>query len=333
LTEIAGEAEVVSRRREALRVAEEIVSAIELDTVSPRDAALRASRLARLLDDSDAIGWLSHEIRGYPQPLTADAAAAARRSGRDVTNEDGETKYWIESLGVLTSDARLTDQIASSGAVGSGDWAYRVELDRRAERQGLRDRARTAQSVLDRVIGEIHGYASARYQELRFGAAVENAFEQLRVEVDGAIGELVPSALPMLSAAFENVVSDNPEHWAGAAATCRRLLKAVADELRPPGPLVTTSGRTVHMGDENYVNRLVDWIQTNEGSSTAADVVAADLEYLGRRLDALNDAGNKGAHSTVTRLEASRYITGTYVVLGDVLRLRQLHPLSGVDVD
>lgn len=83
-----------------------------------------------------------------------------------------------------------------------------------------------------------YDYVAARYQELRFGAAVETAFEVVRREVDATIGDLVPDALPKLSAALESATSSNPEHWANAASTCRRLLKAAADVLRPPGPPV-----------------------------------------------------------------------------------------------
>jgi hypothetical protein len=52
-------------------------------------------------------------------------------------------------------------------------------------------------------------------------------------------------------------------------------------------------------------------------------MLVADLEFLGARLDAADGAGQKGAHETVvTREEASRYITGTYLLLGDILRWR-----------
>lgn len=121
----------------------------------------------------------------------------------------------------------------------------------------------------------------------------------------------------MLSAAFENATSNNPEHWANAAGTCRRLVKAVADALRPPGPDV--DGRK--MGKGNYVNRLIDWITENSDSDTSATMITADLSYLGKRLDAADAAGQKGAHAEVDRFDASRFITGTYLVLGDVLRL------------
>jgi hypothetical protein len=125
----------------------------------------------------------------------------------------------------------------------------------------------------------------------------------------------------MIAAAFENATSDQPEHWQNAASTCRRLLMTAADRLRPAGPDV--DGRK--MGPGNYINRLVDWIVSAAENDTAAKMIAADLEYLGPRLDAADKAGQNGAHvgkTPVTRLEASRFITGTYLVLGDILRLR-----------
>jgi hypothetical protein len=124
----------------------------------------------------------------------------------------------------------------------------------------------------------------------------------------------------MITAAFENASSENPEHWQSAAATCRRLLMTAADRLRPPGSDV--GGRK--MGAASYINRLVDWVVTHATSETAAAMVVADLEYLGPRLDAADGAGHKGAHvgpKLVSRTEASRFITGTYLVLGDILHL------------
>jgi hypothetical protein len=313
-----------SRRQEALALAEEVLGDVELQRVPSLDLARKASRLARLLDDEDAISWLRYETRPYPQPLDADAIRAATRSGRTVAGEDGQLSAWIIGLGEL--DLRVTEGSArlrglSSAAAGSGDWAYRIELDRSHERNALVKELADNRSILDRVVSALHEYAASRYQELRFGSSVETAFEVVRAEVDGAIASLVPDALPMLSAAFENAVSENPEHWANAASTCRRLLKEVADALSPPGPAKHVGSKTIQMGPENYVNRLVDWIQDRSASATAAAMVTADLEYLGNRLDAADSAGHKGAHSSVDRYAASRFITGTYLLLGDVLQL------------
>jgi hypothetical protein len=50
--------------------------------------------------------------------------------------------------------------------------------------------------------------------------------------------------------------------------------------------------------------------------------VTSDLEDFGKRIDAFDDAGHKGAHAEVTQYEASRFITGAYLLIGDILDLR-----------
>jgi hypothetical protein len=316
-----------SRRQEALILSDEILGDIELARIAPLDSARKAGRLARLLDDGEAIDWLEYEIAGYPHGLLdARASRAALRSGRTVDQTAAQFTFWTRSLGTLELDVRSAVaqvEALSSGAPAGGEWAPTVELARSAERRTLREAATTNKALLDKVVGAIHAYVLGRNLELRFGSAVETAFEVVRAEVDSNIASLVPDALPMLSAAFENAVADNPENWANAAATCRRLLKLAADSLRPPGPPMSVEGGgTISMGDGNYVNRLVDWIETQSASKTAAAMIIADLEYLGRRLDAADSAGHKGAHDQVDRFDASRFITGTYLLLGDLLRLR-----------
>ena len=75
------------------------------------------------------------------------------------------------------------------------------------------------------------------------------------------------------------------------------------------------------MSDSHFINRLCAWIEDHEASGTARDFIEADLQSLGPRLDAALDAGNKGAHAPVSQFEASRFVTGTYLLLGDVLEL------------
>src|SRR6266516_3565411 len=57
-------------------------------------------------------------------------------------------------------------------------------------------------------------------------------------------------------------------------------------------------------------------------------MISADLAYLGRRLDAALGAGHKGAHAEVTRFDASRFVTGTYLLLGDSRRVSAHEAMS-----
>jgi hypothetical protein len=316
---------VATRRQEALALAEELLADIELRRIGAADTARKAGRLARILDDPESTAWLRYEASGYPTPLDTQSTPAAMRSGRRADDQ----KVWTVGLGTIEMEietyARQLDSL--NGPLPAGDWAYRVSLDRAQQTTGLIEALRSRRDLLDRILGAIHVYVTERYQELRFGAAVETAFSVIRAQVDAQIAELIPGALPMITAAFENAGSQLPEHWANAASTCRRLLKHTADELRPAGPDKTLAdGKIIRMGDGNYVNRLVDWIASAAASETEAELVIADLEYLGRRLDAADAGGQKGAHDQVTQVQASRYITGTYVLLGDMLSLRNRRP-------
>ena len=263
--------------------------------------------------------------------LDEAASAAARRSNRIAEGEGSDYstyQYWTPTLGELQAniDAGMAQLAAATDApvsVSSADPYQMVAAPagNTRERSSIRSQIGRQRGVLDRIVGAIHDYVAARYQELRFGSAVESAFEVVRADVDARIAELVPDALPKLSAAFENATSGNPEDWASAAATCRRLLQGAADALYPPGEPV--DGRV--MTDAAYINRLMCWIEAQSDSETAAEMITADLEYLGRRLDAVQGAGHKGAHSEVDRFDASRFVTGTYLLLGDILRLREPH--------
>lgn len=318
-----------TRHAEALQLAEELLTDIELARLTPVDVARRASRLARLMDDAEAMEWLHFEIAGYTKPskgfMDAAEVSGAERSGRFMKNDENDRPlYKVESIGEICAsiDAANAALAALAGDAASGELALLVENSRRDQRYAIWGRITDDRGYLDAALGAIHEYVAARYQELRFGDRVESVFENLRSEVDATIARLVPGALPRLNAAFENATSQHSEHWANAASTCRRLLKEVADAIRPPGPDVGQR----KMGEENYINRLVDWITKQQPSDTLRDVVVADLEYLGRRLDAVADAGHKGAHVDVSAQDASRFLLGTYIVLGDVLRLASAPP-------
>jgi hypothetical protein len=314
-----------SPRAAALALADELLADIELARLGGPDVIRRASRLARLVDDEEASSWLRFEVTGYPEKtFDLPAAEAARRSGRAVV-KDGTERFWTESVGwleerVQTLEAGVKAAADPGVSISSANPHQYVSAPtgNKAERQALMSEIARVVRVRDRVIGAVHAYVADRYHELRFGAAVQSAFEVVRAEVDSRIATLVPEAPSKLAAAFESATSRNPEHWANAASTCRRLLKAAADALRPPGPPV--KGR--EMTDAHYINRLVDWISQASDSSTARDMVVSDLEFLGRRLDAAVDAGHKGAHDEVSQFDASRFVTGTYLLLGDVLQLQ-----------
>ena len=125
-----------------------------------------------------------------------------------------------------------------------------------------------------------------------------------------------------LSSVYGNLDSDNPEDWANAVHSCRRILVDLADALFPPqDETVDVGGKTIKVGQEQYINRLIQFIASKAESKTYQNVVGADLSSIGKRLDAINDAVCKGTHTAITKDEASRYIIHTYLLISDIVSL------------
>lgn len=318
-----------SKRDAALKLAEELLDDIELRRLNPIDIARKTSRLARILNDVDAMFWLYYEVSGYPRGdggLDQYAWKAAQKSHRIFKKEDkeyattfgiGELETSIESAGMqLSAAADAPKQVSSANpyqhvVAPAGNFM---------ERDKLRKEMIDKRATLDKVVGSFHIYVATKYQELRFGAAAETAFDNIRASVEKNVNELVPDALPVLTTAMENASGKDPMQWGNAAKACRDLIKATADALRPPGD--SKNGR--EMTDSQYINRLMDWIETNSKSKTRQDIITSDLHDLGTRLDAFDDSGHKGAHTIgkVSQEDASRFVVGTYILLGDILALK-----------
>lgn len=100
----------------------------------------------------------------------------------------------------------------------------------------------------------------------------------------------------------------------------------MADVLYPPrdDKVVDVNGKkkTIRLGKDNYVNRLIAFLEENSKSSRFQDIVGSHLAFVGNRLDSIFQAAQMGSHDIiVSREEADRYVVYTYLVVGDILSL------------
>ena len=155
----------------------------------------------------------------------------------------------------------------------------------------------------------------------------DDIFTRTRSKVDQRIGELIPNAIQKFTAVSENLQSVNPEDWANAVHSCRRILQDLADVIFPSvdeGRIVKKDGKeiTIKLGKENYINRIVAFVQNKSDSERFEEIVGSNLRYLGDRLDSTFRAAQKGSHENImSRDEADRYVVYTYLLVGDILSL------------
>jgi hypothetical protein len=184
----------------------------------------------------------------------------------------------------------------------------------------------TQQQVIQHIKATVHVYASLWLNQLRFSSAVQGIFEKTRMNVDKSLAEMLPETMEKFLSVNDNLKSSNPEDWANAVHTCRRVIKDLADKFYPPNPsglsVIEKDGKKIKVGRDDYINRLVLYVDSKSGSETFADIVGSHLRYLGERLDAIYGAVCKGSHHEMKSVEeAERYIVYTYMLVGDILSL------------
>ena len=162
---------------------------------------------------------------------------------------------------------------------------------------------------------------------MKFSDIADDIFSRVRERFDSSIGDTVPTAVQKLTAIYDNLRSENPEDWSNAVHSCRRMLQELADAIYPATEdretKVAGQKRLVKMGADNYVNRLMAFIEKHSDSKRFVSITGSHLRFIGERLDAVIQAAQKGSHTTITdRSEADRYVIYTYLIAGDILSLK-----------
>ena len=323
---------------EALQLSETLLRGIELSEVPLTNAALMASRLARLLNDFSYQKVFEHEAGGYPTTpagVPVSVWESAKLGGRVYLQKekDGGTKEVanlesIEQLEAKVESTKIGLDAARDASISSANPSQYVStVGNTFERQRLHNELNEAVKKLGARRSFLYSYVVKKNLELKFSAIAGDAFSRIRENVDKFIGAAVPSAAQKFSAIYDNLQSDNPEDWSNAVHGCRRVLQDLADVLFPATdtPRVRDAGgkqKTINLGADNYINRLVSFAEDNADSDRFNAIVGSHLGFLGDRLDALFHAAQKGSHAVIsTRDEADRCVVYTYMVVGDLLHL------------
>jgi len=327
--------------QEALTLSEEILRNIELSELPLANVALKTSRLARLLNDFDYQKIMEYEASGYPSTPTGvppDIYRLAVVAGREYQLKDvksGEIENYIyttsieeleqevKSLEVALAAARDPDISVSSANPNQMVWN---PIGNKFERDTIRTSAARSQRQLSSRRSFIYSYVLRRNYELKFSGIADDIFSRIRVRVDSSIGQHVPDAIQKLASIYDNLKSENPEDWSNAVHGCRRLLQDLADAIYPAREDVIKEingvKKTIRLGPDNYINRLIAFIEEHSASKRFNEIVGSHLRFIGERLDSVFKAAQKGSHAKiVNKDEADRYVVYTYLITGDILSL------------
>lgn len=332
-----------SSAAESYELTNDLLADLELERLSLSGCVMKAARLARLVGDDDHFLVFRHELSGYPstpngvEPQVWRLLKAADRI-KQVKKTDGKSKDIVETIeraeirsitsieeNAATLKMRLSffqPQPTNISSANPNQYVHPPFRNLQVEAQ-IAESYRDEMAALAARRAFVYSFALAKHFELRVSSAAEDIFAGYRERVDQYLGNLIPDELRRLDSIRGNLTSDNPEDWANAGHSCRRLLQAVADVLYPSSdqPAKSASGKVVQIGKDNYINRLVMFCESKTTSGVSLKVMSSDLRYIGERLDSVFSAAQKGSHAEIDLSEAQRFVIHTYLLIGDILDL------------
>ena len=300
---------------EALELSFNILKDIELSNISLEGIALKIGRLARLLNDFEMQKIIEYEVGGYPggaKGLPSDIYRLAVIANREYEKKENDVKFVYKvSINSLENDIKIRENALKAGAdAPRNNQIFRAEISKACSRLASR------RSFL-------YHYVLRKHYELKFSGIADDIFSRLRSRIDSNIGNLLPDAVRKFNAIYDNLQSDNPENWSNAVHGCRRILQDMADVVFPAIEQISKKGdKEIRLGKDNYINRIIAFVENSSSSKRFEDLVGSHLQFLGDRLDSIFKAAQKGSHDNIlTQEEADRYITYTYLIVGDILSL------------
>jgi hypothetical protein len=322
--------------REARTLAEEILADLELGRIPLTNAAMKCSRLARLMGNEKAFRWFQSEIGGYPTPPDNLSFDLGRAAGRTVsgteTDKDGP-KIWTASIPSIESNLEALRIDLSSLNIPSlslseaeaqpsffhipGSSLTGIVTSVLTRRKEVLQGISTHTALLSGIRASIYRWVLETYHILRFGSIPASAFNSARTLVEAHLRVISADALEKFVAAQQRAISGASEEWSQALLSLRRMLKDLADTLYPAreGEI---DGHA--MDEEHYVNRLWQFVKERAAGDKAV-ILAADIQFLGQRVDGLYELSNKGTHAAVSREEVDLAVVHTYLLAADLISM------------
>jgi hypothetical protein len=331
-----------------VRLVDEAQEELHRPEVRLSAAVAKAARIARLRGDMENLYWLEMEMHpiGEQSPRSQIEATLAQRYGDDWTAfRVTATEQYFKRRELEPKEGREEGLICalSVGQIEAQmDWLRGVMADLKVEeglapidiyaegRRLAKERMTTQLTVRDlafvqeKVRAHVATFLSTAEAQILVGEAATDIFEENRRYVDRELKAISDKALIQLSAAYRRRAENEPEAGSQALTSCRRVLKSLADALYPPTGKVVESadGKCRSMSEDKFVNRLLQFASDQATSSGTKSLTSVRLGDLVGRLDAINALSSKGVHADVSDFEVNQCVIQTYLLVGDLLRLR-----------
>jgi hypothetical protein len=201
---------------------------------------------------------------------------------------------------------------------GMGEFDTAAFTDRyNNQKAQIRLRIKAIQTVKERLRTRCLNYAIRIERQLEAQRKAQSFLEQAQNDVNNYFKAHSEDVYTKLQKAAQLVDSDNPEDLSLLLTQVRRAIKAAADFFYPPRDQVVkcSDGTERVLGDEQYLNRLQEFLANRLAKSSSRDLLRAELDHLAVFARRLNDIASKGVHATVSFSEAKQGLLGLYLFM------------------
>ena len=336
-------ADFATRRTQALDACEKVINGMEDGDITISSALLQCMKIARLVNDSDAMEWLSYELGGYPRNekgyLTTSAWNIAVQHGRSFVDRSDKKTYVFSELAaelesIISNSKEAINNFSTQGFSVSGEWALaatsRMTENVNQATNNLLSTSKLNEQRLSIIKSQIYNYAVKWQIDLQFGKTAKKIFDEYQEKVSLFFSDLSTTTLQKLSAIEDLMEDGNPERYSQVLTSCRRLwedtAKQLFNEVLPnytEKTFKTRSGKEIDVSGDHYNNKLSAVIETLQSKAAKNTLVGSEIIYLIDWMEQINNLQSSGVHSDVTREKAMQCIIHTYIALGDILKLRE----------
>ncbi|MDE0490343.1 MULTISPECIES: helix-hairpin-helix domain-containing protein [Psychrobacter] len=321
----------MDKKTDALNILEEGLCELESKKGSISTAVQKLARASSMLGEDAIYAWTQMQLGNVQytaileklfnflnEDPKEDEAIEARNKKRESILESAK------KLNISFSDSNNINELYTHKSTeASGGLNSIVLIEQIAERLSKLKKGNDGthyvyniNSHLSYINKHCYSYISSLIDKLKYSGTVKSSFDLLKDAVDDKFLEINPELAEQLMLAFKSISSDNKEEWSQALTTCRRLLESLADNLYPANDKIINN-RTFKQNQ--YVNRLWQFMHEAIQSDTNKTLAKAHVDYLGSWLERNNKATNKGVHDEVTQLEATKFVFHIYLMLADLL--------------
>lgn len=308
----------------------------QFDTVHLSVSARQAIRIANLVGDTQHALELGFNLR----PLNHEEGA--RPASRDMVErligeqfEDTLTRRAVfeAAFAVWSAERALPDGRIDSHSLRELElWSEELpgadDVTGDAYKENLEFKLRQIR-IIERLRHNVFTLLCRWERQLAFAARQERTLESMHSRVDQRLAATAPEVVDQFNVAFRRLEdtasrdkeAEASEEYSQALASCRRILKAVVDLVRPVDPSRTVTAEGHVLDDEHYKNRLVEFLQHHAASSNFRTALSAGGEHLFGMFSAIDSQASKGVHARVALEEAEFCAVSTYALAAELFAI------------